>query len=216
MTKTDIMNEFATPELEVLKEMPALGHDELLEIFEKTGAIQYGHFILTSGRHSDTYVQCARAMESPRLTVFLGEQTLKKVPDEILENVDLVVSPAVGGITFGFAVAYALGRDFIFAERKEGKMMLRRSFTIQPGQKVLIAEDVVTTGGSVKEVEDLVKEAGGEVLGVVSLIDRKTDKKFSSPYWGLLEFDAKSWEPEACKLCAEGGEPQSLGSRTLS
>lgn len=199
-----------------LQDVTELSHEELIGIFEETGAIQHGHFVLTSGRHSDTYVQCARVMESPRLTVDLAAQTLKKVPASILESVDVVVSPAVGGITFGFAVGYVLGKKFIFAERKDGAMQLRRSFQVAQGEHILIAEDVVTTGGSVKEVEDVVRAAGGKVVGIVSLIDRKTDKKFSAPYWGLLEFAAQSWDPADCELCAAGSEPQSLGSRNLS
>lgn len=198
-----------------LQDINELSREELIAIFEETEAIQHGHFVLTSGRHSDTYVQCARVMESPRLTVQLAAQALKKVPTSVLESVDIVVSPAVGGITFGFAVGYVLGKKFVFAERKEGAMQLRRSFQVAPGERVLIAEDVVTTGGSVKEVEDLVCAAGGEVVGVVSLIDRKTDKKFLAPYWGLLEFPAQSWDPANCELCAAGSSPQSLGSRNL-
>lgn len=211
-----LKNSKALENLEALNDIAPLTQDELLDTFEKTGAIQHGHFVLTSGRHSDTYVQCARVMTSPRLTVALAEQVLKKVPRDVLEQIDCVVSPAVGGITFGFAVAYALNTSFIFAERKEGTMQLRRSFNIEPNQHILIAEDVVTTGGSVKEVEDVVRSAGGNVVGVVSLIDRKTDKKFSAPYWGLLDFPATSWDSADCALCAQGSAPESLGSRTLN
>ncbi len=193
-----------------------LGDAEVLAILDETGAIRHGHFVLTSGRHSDTYVQCARVMESPRTTVRLAEEAIARLPEDVRESIDLVVSPAVGGITFGFAVGYALGVDFMFTEREQGKMALRRSFEIPEGAHVLVCEDVVTTGGSVKEVCDVVEAAGATVAGVVSIIDRKTDRVFDAPFWPLLAIEVPSFAPEDCPLCAQGGKAESLGSRSLA
>lgn len=188
---------------------------QIMKVLERTGAVRHGHFVLTSGRHSDTYIQCARVMEDPRTTVALAREAAARMPAEVRESVDLVASPAVGGITFGFAMGYALGCDFIFSERKDGAMCFRRSFEVPAGAKVLVCEDVVTTGGSVKEVVDLVEAAGAEVVGVASIIDRQTDRLFDAPFFPLLAVDAASWAPEECVLCAKGGTPQSLGSRNL-
>ncbi|MDJ1121408.1 orotate phosphoribosyltransferase [Olsenella sp. YH-ols2217] len=193
-----------------------LSDEQIVDILEETGAVRHGHFVLTSGRHSDTYVQCARLMESPTLTVQLAEEAAARLPEEVRDAVTLVASPAVGGITFGFAMGYALGRDFIFSERVEGAMTFRRSFEVPQGAKVLVCEDVVTTGGSVKEVCDLVEAAGGEVVGVVSLIDRGSGRAFDAPFYPLLSFPVASWAPEECQLCKNGGAPESLGSRRIA
>lgn len=195
--------------------MSAFTKDELVEILERCDALKHGHFKLTSGRHSDTYVQCAQLMKSPATTVELARAAAEAIPKEAREQITLVVSPAVGGITWGFAMAYVLGVDFIFAERKSGVMELRRSFAVSPDDHVLIAEDVVTTGGSVKEVIDVVKRGGADVLGVVSIIDRKTSRAFTEPFWPLLELEIDSWDPEACALCAKGVPIEAPGSRNL-
>lgn len=188
----------------------------IMDILKETGAVRHGHFVLTSGRHSDTYIQCARVMESPTTTVDLAKEAARRLPEDVRDSVTLVASPAVGGITFGFAMGYALGVDFIFSERQDGTMCFRRSFEVPKGAKVLVCEDVVTTGGSVKEVCDLVEAAGGEVVGVVSIIDRQTDRLFDAPFFPLLAVDAVSWGPAECELCANGGRPESLGSRRLA
>lgn len=193
-----------------------LTDDQIKEILNDTQAIKHGHFVLTSGRHSDTYIQCARVLENPSITVKLAEEAVRRLPEDVKESIDLVASPAVGGMLFGFAVAQALHVNFIFSERVEGKMKFRRSFEVKPGMKVLVAEDVVTTGGSVKEVCDLVKDAGGTVCSVVSLIDRCTDKKFDESFYPLLKLPTESWDPEFCELCKNGEEVESLGSRRLA
>ncbi|MEG2983024.1 MAG: phosphoribosyltransferase family protein, partial [Raoultibacter sp.] len=131
--------------------------EEILAALQDTGAVRHGHFQLTSGRHSDTYIQCARVLEDTRLTNAFA--------------IDMVASPAVGGIIFGYAVASALGTKMIFSERKEGVMVFRRNFEVPAGARVLVCEDVVTTGGSVKEVCDLIEEAGGVVVAVVSMFN---------------------------------------------
>ncbi len=126
-----------------------------------------------------------------------------------------MAAPAVGGLIIGFAVAQALGVKFIFSEREAGKMVLRRSFEVPEGARVLVVEDVVTTGGSVAEVIDLVRAGGGEVVGVVSLIDRGGDKAFTDDFWPLLRLEVESWDPASCSLCASGVEVYSPGSRRL-
>jgi orotate phosphoribosyltransferase len=186
---------------------------EILAILEQTAAIRKGHFKLTSGRHSDTYIQCARVLEHPRLTQRLAAEVVSRLPQGL--EVDLVISPAVGGILFGFAVAAALDLPFIFSERVEGAMQLRRSFSIPAGTRVLVAEDVVTTGGSVCEVIELVRAAGADVVGVVALIDRGGRPHFSAAFYPLIRLETPSWPPEDCTLCAEGIKITTPGSRDL-
>jgi orotate phosphoribosyltransferase len=169
--------------------------------------------VLTSGRHSDTYVQCARVLEDPALTTRLAETAVRRLPAGL--NVDLVAAPAVGGIIFGFAVAQALGVKFIFSERERGRMALRRAFEIPEAANVLVVEDVVTTGGSVGELIGLVEEAGGTAAGVVSLIDRGGDKAFDVPFWPLLQLEVESWEADLCSLCGDGVPVYSPGSRRI-
>jgi orotate phosphoribosyltransferase len=176
-------------------------------------AILSGHFQLTSGRHSDTYIQCARVLEDPTLTNALAREIVARLPEDV--QVDLVASPAVGGILFGFAVATALDRHLIFSERVEGKMRFRRSFEVPAGARVLVAEDVVTTGSSVKEVCDLVEAAGGIVVGVVSIIDRGGERMFEQPFYPLLELPTPSWDADRCELCAKGVKIYAPGSRNL-
>jgi len=184
----------------------------VLEVLIDAGAILHGHFQLTSGLHSDTYVQCARVLEDPALTTRLAEAMAALVADE---RIDVVAAPAVGGIIIGFAVAQALGVRFIFSERQNGEMVFRRGFSIEPGERVLVVEDVVTTGGSVAEVVALVQAAGGEVAAVTSIIDRGGEKAFSERYLPLLRLEVESVEPSVCAQCAAGTPVDSPGSRRL-
>lgn len=194
--------------------MKPMTDEEILAALEQTDAIRHGHFVLTSGRHSDTYVQCARVLEDPQLTMGLAKTAVQRLPEELV--VDLVAAPAVGGLIIGFAVAHALGVKFIFSERERGKMVFRRAFEVPRGARVLVVEDVVTTGGSVAEVVDLVREAGAECVGVVSLIDRGGEKAFSDPYWPLLRLEVESWGADSCSLCTDGVPVYAPGSRTIS
>jgi orotate phosphoribosyltransferase len=187
--------------------------EDVLQALKDTEAIRQGHFRLTSGRHSDTYVQCARVLEHPRLTNRLAAEAAARLPEGLA--IDLVASPAVGGILFGFAVAAALDVPFIFSERTDGEMVFRRSFEVPPGARVLVAEDVVTTGGSVREVCRLVDAQGGKSAAVVSLIDRGTAPAFPVPYFPLLRLKVPSWVPEDCVLCQQGIPLTSPGSRKL-
>ena len=176
--------------------------NEALEIYKKTGAVLHGHFILTSGRHSDTYMQSAKIFVDTDSSEKLCKALAEKLSDI---EVDLVISPAIGGILMGYEVARQLKKPNIFAERENGVMTLRRGFTIPQGAKVLVVEDVVTTGGSVKEVIELVKSLGGEVVAVASITDRSNGKvDFGVKYVALISMDIVSYEPEECPLCKEG------------
>ncbi len=186
---------------------------EVLQALKDARAILSGHFQLTSGRHSDTYVQCARVLEDPALTTRLARAMVERIGER---QIDLVAAPAVGGIIIGFAVAQALGVKFIFTERQGGAMVLRRGFDIPEGANVLVVEDVVTTGGSVAEVIDLVQSAGGRAVAVTSLIDRGGPKAFDVELIPLLPLEVESWEPESCGLCLAGVPIYSPGSRRLS
>lgn len=186
--------------------------DEVRASLEEAGAILHGHFQLTSGRHSGTYVQCARILEDTALTTRLAATAAARLEGRTF---DLVASPAVGGIIIGFAVAQALGLKFIFSERQDGRMSFRRSFLVPAGSRVLIVEDVVTTGGSVAEVAELVRAAGGEVGAVVSIIDRGGPKTFADELIPLLRLEVESWEPSECVHCRSSVPLDSPGSRRL-
>jgi orotate phosphoribosyltransferase len=150
-----------------------LNQNQALELFRKSGALLEGHFLLTSGRHSDRYVQCAQVLKFPEYTSLLCERIAAGFQGE---QIDLVVGPAMGGILVAYETARHLKVPNLFTERENGSMTLRRGFAIQPGEKVLVVEDVVTTGGSVVEVIDLVKAKGAEVVGVGVLVDRSGGK----------------------------------------
>ncbi|MCL2889529.1 MAG: orotate phosphoribosyltransferase, partial [Eggerthellaceae bacterium] len=185
--------------------------EKILEILAESGSLRHGHFKLTSGRHSDSYIQCARIQEHPVLNNRLAKAAVEKLPPGC--EIDLVAAPAVGGIVFGYAVAAALEKRFIWSERLEGAMTLRRSFQVNPGEKVLVCEDVVTTGGSVQELIALIENAGGTVVGVVSMIYRGGAICFSAPFFPLIEIDTPSWEALDCDLCKAGLPIDSPGSR---
>jgi orotate phosphoribosyltransferase len=194
--------------------MTELTDAQIIEALEKSDAIRHGHFVLTSGRHSDTYVQCARILEDPKLTTELAQTAVARLPKNL--EIDMIAAPAVGGLVIGFAVAQVLGVKFIFSEREHGKMAFRRAFTVPAGARVLVVEDVVTTGGSVAEVVDLVRSVGGEVVGAVALIDRGGEKAFNVPFWPLLRLEVESWGADSCSLCTDGIPVYSAGSRRLS
>jgi orotate phosphoribosyltransferase len=191
--------------------MQQMTEKEVLGALMDAGAILHGHFQLTSGRHSDSYVQCARVLEDPALTTRLAQAIVAGLPADA--GIDLVAAPAVGGIIIGFAVAQALGVHFIFSERESGVMRFRRAFDVPAGSRVLVVEDVVTTGGSVAELIELVRSAGGTVVSVASLIDRGGTKSFDVPLQPLLRLEVESWEPDRCGLCASDVPIYSPGSR---
>ena len=180
---------------------------EALALLRRRGAVRSGHFLLSSGRHSDTYVEKARVFEDPAATVDLAREIATWY-----ERIQAVVSPAVGALPLGFAVALAAPSRFLYAEREDGRMTLRRGFVIQPGERVLVVEDVVTTGGSAAEVWDLAGSLGAELLGVAALVDRSTTE-LPFPLRALATVRAGSFDPEDCPLCAQGLAVESPGSR---
>ncbi|MBT3518365.1 MAG: orotate phosphoribosyltransferase [Candidatus Marinimicrobia bacterium] len=171
-----------------------INKQHIFDIFKSTEALLSGHFVLTSRRHSSTYFQCAKVLQHPK---YLTEFS-RMIADEF-ENTepDVVISPAIGGVVLGTEVGTQMGCRTIFAERKEGKMVIRRGFEIVSGEKVLVVEDVITTGGSVKEVMDLVEESGGNIMGVGVLVDRSNGQaNLHSKQFSIVEMDAVSYSAE--------------------
>lgn len=183
------------------------------EVLGALGALQEGHFRLTSGRHSDKYMQCARLFEHPKESAEL----CALLACEFRElGVELVAGPALGGIIMAYEIARALGARNIFAERENGVMTLRRGFHVAPGTRVLVIEDVVTTGGSVKEVALLLRGLGANVIGAGAVVDRSAGKvELDTPFKALLTLDATSWMPDNCPLCGKGVPIVKPGSRKV-
>lgn len=187
--------------------------EQALKIFESSGALLNGHFLLTSGLHSPQYFQCAKVLQYPKYTEQLCNEIVNNVKND---KIDCVVSPAVGGLIVGQECARQLGCRAIFAERENGVMTLRRGFEIQHDERVFVVEDVVTTGGSVKEVIQLVKGVGAEVAGVGFIVDRSNGKKiFDDPSYSVFKMDVVTHKPEKCPLCKEELPLVKPGSRTL-
>jgi orotate phosphoribosyltransferase len=191
---------------------------EIAALFRKLDVLQTGHFKLSSGAHSDTYLQCALALQEPRVALRLGQELAGRVAERHgSEGVDVVASPALGGVLAGFAVAAALGRRFVFAERRDGTFTFRRGQEITPGERVLIVEDVITTGGSALEVGALVAAAGGHVVAIASIVDRSgglpAGRRPDPAPLSLLQVAPGTWEPARCPLCADGDPLTSPGSR---
>jgi orotate phosphoribosyltransferase len=185
--------------------------EKALQIFKETGVMLEGHFLLTSGRHSDRYMQCARLFQYPGLS----EEFSKEIAGRF-EGIDLVAGPAVGGIILAYEVARQLGVPNVFAERENGVMTLRRGFSVPEGARVLVVEDVVTTGGSVKEVMELMRRLGGEVAGVGSIVDRSDGKAdFGVPFHAVVSMEVKSYTLGECPLCMAGIPAVKPGSRSL-
>lgn len=189
---------------------------EVMEKLEEAGAILRGHFKLTSGVHSDTYIQCAQVMQYPGFIQNLCNELGQRFKDD---KVEVVVGPAIGGIIMTHVMALALGSwvRAIFTERENGKMTLRRSFQIKKGENVLVVEDVTTTGSSVREVIDIVKERQGKVVGVGALIDRSGGEiNFGIKYEKLLTIKMDVYAPEDCPLCKKGIPIIKPGSRNIN
>jgi orotate phosphoribosyltransferase len=187
---------------------------DVFNIFKESGAIFEGHFKLTSGLHSGVYMQCAKLLQYPDRADKLAEAAAGILSNDIdMEEVDTVISPAVGGILWGYMLAFRTGKKMIFTERAEGKMCLRRGFEIKEGEKVIIAEDVITTGGSVKEVIEICEDCGAEVAGIISIVDRNSGIDFGYPYYNMMKIDIEIYEPGKCPMCREGLEVVYPGSR---
>lgn len=184
---------------------------EIIKIFKESEALLEGHFLLTSGLHSSRYVQCAQVLQYPEHTASLCGEIARHFADK---GIQTVIGPAMGGVTVSYEVARQLNVRTLFTERENGAMTLRRNFKLSPGEKVLVVEDVVTTGGSVKEVLDVVKAAGAEAVGVGVLVDRsggKTD--FGVPLKAVLTMTVETFQPDACPLCKTGSPAIKPGSR---
>lgn len=183
-----------------------------LREFSEAGGLLDGHFVLTSGLHSPRYLQCALVLQHPGLAQRLCRDLAAKLKDLRAET---VIGPALGGIVVAYELARALGVRGIFAERKDGAMLLRRGFDIRPGERLLLAEDVITTGGSLKEVMEIVRKAGGLPVGVASLVDRSGDRKpdFGVPLVSLIRIEVPAWPADSCPLCKEGVPVVKPGSR---
>jgi orotate phosphoribosyltransferase len=186
--------------------------DDILKLLEQVGSIRQGHFELSSGRHSGTYIQCALVLAYPQHAEQLGRALADVFKDH---SVACVVSPALGGIVIGHEVARALGVRSLFVERdRSGQMALRRGFELKPAERVLVIEDVWTTGGSTREAIGVVEQEGGLVVAAGALIDRSGGRlELNVPARALLEMDVPSYEPDDCPLCRAGGMPTRPGSR---
>jgi len=183
----------------------------VLDRFRRVGALLEGHFRLTSGLHSSGYLQCALVLQHPVEAEACGAAIAERVRPL---SPDVVLSPALGGIVIGQEVGRALGIRAIFAERQDGKLTLRRGFSIAPGERVLVVEDVVTTGGSTQETVDVARAAGGMVVGAAAIIDRSSGtQRIDVPFHALATISLPTYEPEHCPLCADGEPIVKPGSR---
>ncbi len=188
-------------------------NQNILEIFYKTNALLNGHFLLTSGRHSNQYFQCALVLQYPEFNQIICEKIANHFKDF---EIDAVIAPAIGGIVVGQEVARQLNKKFIFAEREDKNLTLRRGFKIEEDKKYLVCEDVVTTGGSVFEVIEIIKHNGGIVNGVGFIVDRSNGKvNFGVPQFSTVKLDVVSYSPEECPLCKQGIELVKPGSRKI-
>jgi orotate phosphoribosyltransferase len=189
-----------------------MNSEQVLGHFRQSNALLEGHFILSSGLHSGTYLQCALAMQFPADAVKFGDAIARLFMDEGIET---VASPAIGGLVIGYAVAQALNVRFLWTERQAGEMTLRRGFSIRQGERVLVVEDVITTGGSTRECIATVEAAGGEVMAAASIIDRSNGTAdVGVPRHSLASLDVMSYKPENCPLCQRGDVAIKPGSRT--
>lgn len=189
--------------------------EKVEQVLKDAGVLLEGHFLLTSGRHSDKYLQCARIFKDAKVSELLCKELAEQFKED---NVEVVIGPAIGAILISYETSRQLGVPNLFAERdSEGTMALRRSFTIESGQRVLVVEDVVTTGGSVREVIDLVQAAGGVVVGVGSIVDRTNGLiDFGVPFKAVYSATVDSYLPEECPICKENNIPlEKPGSKKL-
>ena len=187
--------------------------DQVLQLLRATGALLEGHFILTSGLHSGGYVQCAKVLQYPQHAETLGRWIAESFHGMAVE---VVISPAIGGIVIGQEVARALGVRAIFGERESGVMTLRRGFEVAPGERVLVVEDVTTTGGSVREVMQVAQERQGQVVGVGAILNRSPGQiDLGVPLHTLALLQLQNYQPEVCPLCQQGSQAVKPGSRQL-
>jgi orotate phosphoribosyltransferase len=187
--------------------------DELLDLFRRSGALLEGHFRLTSGLHSGSYLQCALVLQHPQHAEAFGRAIADRTRDL---RPTVVLSPALGGVVIGHEVARALGVRALFAERQDGALMLRRGFVISETDRVLVVEDVLTTGGSTRETMQVARAAGGSVVGAAAIVNRGGGAvKFDVPFHALLDIDVPTYEHDQCPLCAQGLPVVKPGSRPV-
>jgi orotate phosphoribosyltransferase len=187
--------------------------DELLDLFRRSGALLEGHFRLSSGLHSTGYLQCALVLQHPEHAELLGRAIAMRTRQL---GATVVLSPALGGVIIGHEVGRALGVRALFAERQDGALMLRRGFVLGENDRVLVIEDVVTTGGSTRETMQVATAAGGHVVGAASIVDRSGGRtELAVPFHALLEIDLPTYEPDVCPLCAKGLPVVKPGSRPV-
>ncbi len=182
---------------------------EILDLLIETGAVLEGHFLLSSGKHSDRYIQCAKLLQYPDKAEIVVKKIVEKINDL---DIDVVVGPAMGGIIVSYEIGRQLGKPAIFTEREDNIMKLRRGFEIVEGQKVLIAEDVVTTGKSSYETIEVIEGLGGKVIGIAAIIDR-TVEEINLPIYSALKLEAKVYDADDCYLCKTGLPLVKPGSR---
>ncbi|MBT7283130.1 MAG: orotate phosphoribosyltransferase [Elusimicrobiaceae bacterium] len=191
--------------------MSPLNEDQILDIFRKRNAILEGHFKLSSGLHSGKYIQCAKVLEHPDSAEVLCNTLAERFKDD---DISVVIGPAMGGIVVAYELARQLGVRNIFSERNaDNEMIFKRGFEILEGENCIICEDVVTTGKSTKEVIELVKKYGGNLVACASLVDRTTDIDLGVRFESLLPVEVETFKPEACPLCKDGKELVQPGSR---
>jgi orotate phosphoribosyltransferase len=187
--------------------------EEVLDIYQRTGALLSGHFLLSSGLHSDRYLQSALVLQQPDIATKLCAELAAYFKDQ---RIEAVIAPALGGVFVSHETARALGVRALFAERVNGELMLRRGFTIKSGERVLVVEDVITTGKSTRETIDVVKKAGGMVIAAASLVDRSGGKaELGVHYRSLVTLDVPTYAAESCPMCRAGSTPIKPGSRGL-
>ena len=187
--------------------------DELLDLFRRSGALLEGHFRLTSGLHSSGYLQCALVLQHPVHAEALGRAIADRTRSF---RPTAVLSPALGGVVIGHEVGRALGVRALFAERQDGELTLRRGFVIAENDRVLVVEDVLTTGGSTRETMQVARASGGQVVGAASIVNRSGGRaEFDVPFASLLDIDLPTYEPDKCPLCAQGLPVVKPGSRPV-
>lgn len=188
--------------------------ERVIEILKEAGVLLEGHFLLTSGKHSNRYLQCAKIFQDSKLSEELCAELAEYFKDE---QIDYVIGPAMGAVIMAYEVSRKLGCKNYFAERENGKIVLRRGFEVKPGDRVLLVEDVITTGGSIMETYELIKSMGANIVAIGSIVNRSNGEvSFPVPYHAVIDMDVESYDPNNCPLCKSGAPaPYKPGSRSV-